>query len=162
LYTTNESYSATNPTGVQAEVALKGKRFSDGATITVNIAKGVDPKYSRKSMVFTFEDNTYARLGFIGSEKETKENRGEFETGEISNGIRSPESVLRLQGKSSSEMFVKEIIKLCNGKRAGLKLSQVSKVFKPQWEYQTLAPKQQLIKDPKEVELFLESGLRVT
>ena len=48
-------------------------------------------------------------------------------------------------------MFVKEIIKLCNGRKAGLAPGQVSKVFGPQWEYQKIAPKQQLIKDKGEV-----------
>ena len=65
-----------------------------------------------------------------------------------------------LSGKSSSEFFVKEIIKLCKGRKAGLRLGQISKVFKPQWEYQKLAPKQQLIKDTREVESFLEKGIR--
>jgi predicted dehydrogenase len=162
LYTTNATYDTTNPTGIMAEVLLKGKNYAENSKMVVNVAKGVDQKYSKKSMVFTFADGNYAKLGFIGSEKETKENRGEFETGEISNGTRSPVTVLRLPGKSSSEMFVKEILKLCKGKRAGLKIGQVAKVFRPQWEYQKMAPRQQLIKDPREVEAFLENGIKVT
>lgn len=160
LYSTNESYSSSNPTGVMADVELKGKRFADGARISVRVAKGVDPKYARKSMVFTFEDGSYARLGYIGSESESKENRGIFETGELSGATRAPESIIKLPGKSSSEMFVKEIIKLCNGRKAGLSLGQINRVFRPQWEYQKIAPKQQLIKDTREVELFLQDGIR--
>ncbi len=161
LYATNDSYSATNPTGVMAELGLKGERFADGALMKVSVAKGVDPKYSRKSVLLNFESGAYVRLGYVGSEKESKENRGEFETGRVVNGSRIVESTARLPGKSSSEMFVKEILKLCKDKRAGLRPSQISKVFKPQWDYQRLSRKQTLIKDPKEVEMFLESGMTV-
>ncbi|MDE1865934.1 MAG: hypothetical protein KGH94_04840 [Candidatus Micrarchaeota archaeon] len=160
LYATNNSYDTVNPTGVMAEVELKGNRFAEGAKIVVRVAKGVDPRYSRKSMVFSFADGTYARLGYIGSESESKENRGEFETGEMSGTARAPESIAKLPGKSSSELFVKEIIKLCSGRKAGLGLGQVGRVFKPQWEYQKLAKKQQLINDAREVEKFLEDGIR--
>ena len=162
LYATNESYDSVNPTGVMAEVGLKGKRFADGAKMAVRVAKGIDSKYAKKFMLFTFESGAYVRLGYINSENETKENRGEFETGKITDGTRTAESVAQLPGKSSSEMFVKEIIKLCKGKRAGLSMSQISRVFKPQWEYQKLLGrrKQQLIKDSREVEIFLENGIR--
>jgi predicted dehydrogenase len=159
LYSTNESYDRSNPTGVMAEVDVKGRNYADGAKMVVRVAKGVDPKYSRKSMVFAFADGTYARLGYIGSESESKENRGIFETGEIAGATRVPSSITKLPGKSSSEMFVKEIIKLCNGRKAGLTLGQIGRVFKPQWEYQKLARRQQLIKDSREVEMFLEKGM---
>jgi hypothetical protein len=56
-------------------------------------------------------------------------------------------------------MFVKEIIKLCRGKRAGLSLGQIAKVFRPQWDYQKLSKKQTLIKEAREVEMFLEGGM---
>ena len=160
LYVVNGSYDGANPSGVMADVALKGKRFTEGAKMRVNIAKGTDQKYAKKSMLFAFEDGAYVRLGYIGSEVETKENRGEFETGMVIDGVRKAESTVVLPGRSSSEMFVKEIIKLCKGKRAGLSLSQISKVFKPQWDYQRLSGKQELIRNPIEVERFLENGIR--
>jgi predicted dehydrogenase len=160
LYAVNESYDGANPSGVLAEVALKGKRFAEGAKMNVCIAKGTDPKYARKSMLFTFESGAYVRLGYLGSESESKENRGDFEVGTLSGGSRRVDSATTLPGKSSSEMFVKEILKLCKGKRAALKLSQISKVFRPQWEYQKLSKKQKLIRDPREVEMFLQDGLR--
>ncbi len=159
LYATNEAYGGTNPTGVLAEVPLKGKRFAEGAKMEVRIAKGVDPKYSRKSMLLTFESGAYARLVYLGSERESRENRGTFETGRVVNGARVSDSTVILSGRSSSEMFVKEIIKLCNGRRAGLSLGQISKVFRPQWEYQKLSKKQTLIKEAREVEMFLEGGM---
>jgi predicted dehydrogenase len=160
LYSTNESYDASNPTGVMAELAVKGKLFSEGAKISVSVAKGVNQKYSRKSMLFEFEDGAYARLVYLGSESESREMRGAFETGRIVDGKAVRESSENLSGMSSSEFFVKEIIKLCKGKKAGLRLGQISKVFRPQWEYQKLARRQQLIKDSREVEMFLENGIR--
>lgn len=160
LYAVNESYDTVNPSGVMAEVALKGKRFAEGARIKVNVAKGTDPKYAGKSMLFTFESGAYVRLGYIGSESESKENRGEFETGMMANGSRKAESTITLPGKSSSEIFVKEIIRLCRGKRTGLGVGQISKVFKPQWEYQKLSKKQMLIRDPREVGIFLQNGIK--
>jgi predicted dehydrogenase len=159
LYTINQSYSGTNPSGIMVELGLKGKRAADGAVMTVNIAKGVDPKYAKKSMLFKFEDGSYARLGFLRSDAESRENRGVFETGRISDGSRTAESVSTTTGRASSEFFVKDIIKLSNGKKAGLSMSQVAKVFRPQWEYQKLAPKQQLIRDKTEIESFLQKGL---
>ena len=78
LYATNESYDTVNPTGYMAEIALKGKHFANGAVMELRVAKGVDGKYSKKSMTFAFEDGSYARLAYIGSERESKENRGDF------------------------------------------------------------------------------------
>lgn len=162
IYMTNSAYSEKDPSGVYAEVGLKGSKIAGGATIRVNIAKGVDPKYAKKSMVFKFEDGAYARLVFIGSGEESKENRGSFELGKVVGGRLVSESSEVTFGRASSEYFVKEIIKLCNGKRAGLSIGQISKVFRPQWDYQKTVQKQQLIKDPSQVILFLENGIKVT
>jgi predicted dehydrogenase len=159
LYTTNDAYDTANPTGVEAELGLKGKNFADGATMKVRMAKGVDPKYSKKYLLFTFESGAYVRLEYVGSESESKDNRGLFETGKIVNGSRIAESVVPLSGKGSSEFFVKDILKLCKGKRAGLSMGQVSKIFKPQWDYQKLSRKKTLIKNASEVSTFLENGI---
>ena len=160
LYTTNESYDSVNPTGIMVELGLKGKRFADNAKMTVRMAKGIDPKYSKKSMLFTFESGTYIRLEYVGSESESKDSRGGFETGRVINGSRVADSVTPLSGRGSSEFFVKDILKLCKGKRAGLSMAQAAKIFRPQWDYQRLSKKQALIKDAKQTELFLENGIK--
>lgn len=159
LYVTNPSYSDKDPSGLMAEMPLKGKRVAEGATIRVNIAKGVEPNYSRKSMLFNFADGAYAKLDFLGSNNESSENRGVFETGKVVNGVKIPDFSSTTSGRSHSEFFVKDILKLCNGKRAGFSMSQVAKVFGPQWDYQKLSKKQTLIGGAKEVGLFLENGI---
>ena len=64
----------------------------------------------------------------------------------------------RLSGPNPYEIFVEDIIGLCKGKRTGFNLKDIEKIFKPQWEYQRLAKKQEVIMEAQDVQKFLDEG----
>jgi predicted dehydrogenase len=154
----NPSYSTQNASGVEAKVELKGDSFVDGASATVRVAKGVPDGYANKSIKIHFESGAQMLMCFPSHDAEfnTKE-RGKLVT------IGTDGSVLSskiLTGKNSSEIFVKEIMDFREGKHDGLKLDDIERIFKPQWEYQKLIKSSPLLGDNGTVSKFLEDGTR--
>jgi predicted dehydrogenase len=156
LYEVDSSYDTGNPTGIFAELGLSGRLFGDGARLAASIAKGTEEKYAKKGMLLKFESGAYARLSYMGSEKESRDRRGSFEIGRMENGKRVAELTKPLSGDSSSEIFVREIVELCGGINIGLSINQIGDIFAPQWDYQSIYKGKQIINERKRVEEFLE------
>jgi predicted dehydrogenase len=153
---TNSNYSTKDPTGVEATVELNGDSFEQGATATVRVAKGVPDSYVSKSLRIKFDSGRQMLMCFPGHEKE-------FNTSErgkiiMTNADGQIIGAKLLTGPNSSEIFVREIIDFRNGKHDGLKLGDIERIFKPQWEYQRLIKSTPLIDDDQVVRKFLEDG----
>ena len=87
IYGVNTSYDDTNPTGVQAAIALKGKYYTNDAAAKINVAKGVKNGNQNKSIKIIFESGKYTKLCYVGSEIEFgSDERGTLEIGEVKNG----------------------------------------------------------------------------
>ncbi len=156
IFMVNGNYDQNNPTGVEATIALTGKKYSEGATAKVRVAKGVREGLELKSINVIFESGIHAHLCFPGHEAEfgNKELRGRIDL--VDNGkLISSE---HLTGPNSSEIFIKEISDFINGQHPGLTISEISRVFKPQWEYQKIVKSKELIKDETEINRFLQEG----
>jgi predicted dehydrogenase len=156
----NENYDKINPTGVEALVELDGENYAQGATALVRVAKGAGAGYENKSLKFVFESGNYAMLCFPGHEAEfnNPNERGRIQLFEKGTG-----KILmsqKLTGSNTSMMFIKEVLDLCEGNNRGLKLDEISEIFRPQWDYQAGASSRTLIKDEPEVKKFLENGLQ--
>ena len=159
-YAVNNAYDRKNPTGIHASVGLSGERFATGATLNMWIAKGVGQKLSRKSMRFVFESGNYLMLDYVGSDHEfISAHRGEVELGRFDGQAYIPETTKMLVGETSSDIYIREIVSLCEGKNPGFTIGQITELFKPQWDYQSktsgLVPRSS--KD--DVERFISAGL---
>ena len=157
LFMVNGTYDQNNPTGVETTVALAGKNYSAGATAKIRVAKGVRNGLELKSINVTFESGTCARLCFPGHESEfgRTDLRGKIDiVGANGESISSD----NLSGPNSSEIFIKEVIDFSNGQHEGLTLGEISKVFKPQWEYQRMAKTKELVREEQEIHKFLNAG----
>lgn len=157
-FVTNATYDQVNPTGVEATIEVTGNNYANGATATIRAAKGVENKYLSKSIKFVFESGNYLMLRFPSHDVEfNSSERGKMElfSGEGSRVLMSK----KFSGSNTSEIFVNEIIYLIKGDHKGLKLNEISEIFKPQWEYQEMTKSKELIKDTKQVSLFLDQGI---
>ena len=161
LFAVNKEYSNEYPTGIYASMGVSGKHFVPGAQCTVRICKGAEPKWARKSIRFMFESGNYVLLNFDGSEKEfSAGSRGGFEMG-VADGQRfNTETSVPLKGENTSEIFVREILSLCAGKNPGLGISDIEEIFRPQWDYQSMAETVELVKDVRAIRRFLDSGMK--
>jgi predicted dehydrogenase len=160
-YMTNPSYDKKNPTGLNVTIGVSGENFAGGALMHINIAKGVDKKFDRKSMCFVFESGDYVRLTYSGSEAEfTTSARGKIELGSEKDMVFTDRGSEMLMGENSSETYIREIVALCSGEREGFNTEEISNLFAPQWEYQSMVSGKQLINNRKMVEKFLADGLR--
>lgn len=157
IFMVNGSYDQKNPTGIEAVVELLGRNFTDEATATVRVAKGVGNGHGKKSLTVVFESGNSAKLLFPGHEAEfeNKEQRGLIEIFDNNGNVVSSD---KLTGQNSSEIFIKEVLDLCNGRNDGLKLSEISRIFKPQWDYQRIVKSKELVRDPLRIEQFLKDG----
>lgn len=157
IFMVNGDYDRNNPTGVETTIALTGRNYSDGATAKIRAAKGVRKGLELKSINVAFESGAYARICFPGHEAEfmSKDLRGRIDIVEP-NGEKIPSE--SLSGPNSSEMFIKEIGDFINGRHPGLKMSEISKIFKPQWDYQRIVKSKELIRDESEIDGFLQEG----
>lgn len=157
IFMVNGSYDQINPTGIETTIALKGKNYVDGATATIRVAKGAPIGSELKSIKVFFDSGVYAHLCFAGHEAEflKSDQRGRIDLIDVNGNVLSSE---KLGGANTSEIFLKEIIDFISGQHNGLKLSEISKVFKPQWQYQKLVKSKELIKDAAQVEEFLKAG----
>ena len=154
------NYETVNPTGIKATINVGGKYYLKDASATISVAKGVGEKEESKSIRIEFDSGSYATLGYVGSEIEFKsDDRGMLEIGEVKNGKNRIMMASRLQGPNSSEIFVDEIIGLCNGENTGLTMDEVSAIFKPQWEYQKLTGSGGLIKERDKIDMFVKDGI---
>lgn len=153
----NRDYSETNPTGVESVIMLHGKNYAEDARMATRFAKGTENRFGRKQMVLDFASGARALLSFPGHEEEFNNamERGKLEI------IRDGKlvSTKRFSGPNSSEMFIKEIFEFCEGRNPGLKLQEIAEVFKPQWEYQSMAGSERLVKDVVSINKFLNEGL---
>jgi Oxidoreductase family, NAD-binding Rossmann fold len=156
----NSSYSNDNPTGIEARVGLSGKNYMEGAIATVRVAKGTPEQYKCKCMLVNFESGNRARLIFPGHESEfnNSSDRGKLEILDKNNQRLMSES---LNGPNSSELFIKEVMDFCNGNHVGLKLNDIRKIFKPQWEYQKLSKKIEPVRDEREIRQYLDDGIKL-
>lgn len=156
-FVVNADYDPKNPTGVQAEVALAGKLFEDGATATIRIAKGVEEKQAMKMMRFNMESGSYLVLDFLDSEAEfTSKKRGGWQL--YSKDGRLLESGTPT-GSTSSEILVDDILAMCGGERRGLTTHEMQKIFEPQWTYQELYVDRP-IKTGGDARRFIEEGIK--
>lgn len=159
LFATNPSYDTKHPTGVKAIVEMKGKNYLKGTLATVNVAKGVDGQHDNKSIKVTFEDGVYARLCYVGAGIESSTNeRGTVEIARMQDGNEKIIMSSRLSGPNPYEIFVEDIISLCKGENMGFGTNDIARIFKPQWEYQRLSRRKELIADANAVNGFLEEG----
>ncbi len=154
----NDGYSKDKPTGVEAKVELSGRYYMEGAIATIRVAKGTPEQYVCKYLVVNFESGNKARLIFPGHESEfnNSSDRGKLDI------LGSSGEVLRselLNGQNTSELFIKDIMDFCNGNHVGLKLNDIRKIFKPQWEYQKMAKSKEPIRDKDEIKRYLDEGV---
>ena len=158
LYASNEKYSATEPTGIEAHVSLGGALFSGYARSVIRVAKGVAHDKAKKAMRFVFEDGAYLDLSFVDSEIEFRsDKRGEWRL-HGKGGRLLIEG--RPSGKTTSEFLVDEIMAMGRGESPSLSLSDAEKLFEPQWRYQEIAKSKELVSDKRAVSEFLENGFR--
>jgi hypothetical protein len=149
-YVVNPEYGESNPTGIEAIADLKGRLFSGDAHAAIRIAKGTAE--SKKSVRFIFESGDHLDLNYSGSEEEfSTVRRGEWS---IFEGGREVET-WRPKGPDTSELLIADILEMCRGRRAGLSLEYLSKIFEPQWEYQSLSSASELEGGPAAAE-FVE------
>ncbi len=161
IFSVNRDYSDDYPTGIYASVGVSGRYFAPDARCAVRLCKGAEQRWARKSMRFTFESGNYVLLNFDGSEKEfTDGSRGGFEIGMIDGQEFKRETTVPLKGENTSEIFVREILGLCAGRNPGLSIKDIEGIFKPQWDYQSMAENTELVKDVRAVRRFLESGMK--
>lgn len=159
-YAVNPAYDRKNPTGVHTSVGLYGKDFIEGAKLNMWIAKGVDQKSSRKSMRFVFESGNYLMLDYVGSEHEfTSARRGGVELGRMDGQAYVPETTKMLVGETSSDIYIREIVNLCEGRNPGFTIGQITELFKPQWDYQSKASDLVPRSNKDEVKKFISAGL---
>ncbi len=159
-YAVSPLYDRKNPTGIHASVGLSGDRFTAGAMLNMWIAKGVDQKSSRKSMRFVFESGNYLLLDYVGSEHEfTSARRGGVELGHFEGQKPVPETTKMLVGENSSDIYIREIVSLCEGRNPGFTIGQITELFKPQWDYQSktsgLVPRS----SKEDIRGFISAGL---
>ena len=160
IYAVNPAYDKVNPTGVQAVIALKGKYYAPDAAATINVAKGVKNGNQNKSIKIIFESGKYTKLCYVGSEIEFgSDERGTLEVGETRNGNNKILMSSRLSGPNSSEIFVEDILGFVNGENMGFTFKDITKVFKPQWEYQKIVKSRELITENSAVEKFVQEAL---
>lgn len=160
-FVTNPSYDQNNPTGVEATLELSGENYASGATATMRAAKGVEKKYESKSIKFTFESGAYLMLCFPSHDVEFNTGeRGRMELIKEEGNLKKILMSRRFSGSNTSEIFIKEILLFANGEHKGLKMNEIAEIFKPQWEYQEMTKSKELIKDGKQVSLFLDQGIK--
>jgi predicted dehydrogenase len=161
IYAVNPSYDSVNPTGVKAIVKLKGKNYLKDAMATISVAKGTQSEFACKSLRIEFESGVYAILVYVGSEKEfISEERGTLEIAKSKDNKKKTIMLASLlSGPNSSEIFVEEILALCNGKSTTLSFKDISKIFRPQWQYQKMVKSKELINDESAIGNFLKDGV---
>lgn len=159
-FAVNEDYDPHNPTGVRSLMQVNGKYYSDTAVAEISFAKGTGQDHAEKSIKLVFESGCYAIVGFPGHDAEFNDSwrRGALE---LFNENGEKISSSSLSGMNSSEIFISEVIDFCNGKHRGLNLDDISKIFKPQWDYQNTRDSRQLVRDKKDINIFLDRGLEV-
>ncbi len=159
-YAINRKYDTENPTGVRAVIGTSGRYYSKDACATVNVAKGVKDGNQDKAIRIIFDSGNYAMLGYVGSEAEfNSDDRGSLHIGEMKGSKSRIMMSLRLSGPNSSEIFVDEVVGLCNGENAGLTLNEISAIFKPQWEYQKISESSELITDESKISHFIKNSI---
>ncbi len=153
LFVMNDLYDKENPTGIEAVINVKGKRFSDNAKGTVRVAKGA--AVDKKAVRVYLESGAYLELVYLDSDREASTGmRGCWTL--MKNGIELNTQCPR--GMNTSEFFVEDIIKKAKGEESGFGLSFIEKLFETQWQYQDLYKSIELNKDKKAVSEFIARG----
>ncbi len=153
LYAINKEYDSVNPTGIRAEISLEGRFFSGDATAEMKVAKGVG--YSRKTVRLLFESGATLNLNYADSESEfSSSERG---TWALYDGGKVVESGAPM-GPDTSELLVNDMLDMCNGRRAGLEMGMLEKIFEPQWQYQKISAGIRIRSEDEELKKFYEVG----
>lgn len=156
VFAVKKEYGQNNATGVEANVSVSGKFFSDGARGTIRIAKG-SPKESRSAR-FYFESGAYLDLSYLHSDIEyNSDRRGGWSLYEDGSLIASGNP----GGLNNSEVFVSQIIDLCKGKNTGLTIKEINLLFDPQWKYQEIAKGIHIEKGQNEIDAFILRGINL-
>ncbi len=159
-YIVNPDYSTVNPTGIHANVALKGMFFADGAHADIRIAIGVSEGNESKSIRFIFEGGQCLDLSFVSSEIEyTTSNRGSWTVREKPGG-RMIESYCPI-GPTASDVLVNDILELCRGRNPGFSVKDLKIIYEPQWRYQDIIKTKKPIDSPNTVKDFINEGINI-
>lgn len=133
----NREYSDEDPSAVDALAKANGNYFEKDTEIAIRVGKG--SKEDLKCVRFYFKDSIFAEFNYIHSYLEFgSQNRG---TWRLVNNKGNKMEMLESDaptGPNTSEIFAKEIVAFCDGEKVGLTISEIRRLFKPQWDFQRL------------------------
>ena len=149
LYLMKKEYDNKNPSGIKADIKLKGENFTGEVNGTIRIAKGAD--FDKKAVRFYLEDGAVLDLAYMSSDREAATGmRGCWSLSKNSIDIESNCP----RGPDTSEFFVNDILKMVTGEPVGFGIEYMEKLFEPQWQYQNMYKKKELIEDNQRISNF--------
>jgi hypothetical protein len=157
LFVMNKDYGEKYPSGVEALSEVNGEYFEKDASAEIRIGKGSTEDVKRAR--FYFDDNISAEFNFLNSEEEFgSDKRGSWRLVRKKEGKTEVLKSDEPKGPDTSEIFASEIIELCNGKKVGLTVDEIKKLYGPQWDFQRLIGDKTPIADHEKVKEFIKKG----
>jgi predicted dehydrogenase len=153
LYTTNNNYDSSNPTGIEASVDLTGELFAGTVKGSIRMAKGTP--IEKKAVRIYLESGAYIELVYLDSDRES------------TTGMRGCWTLMKdgkelvtqcPRGPETSELFVEDILNMAEGKKAGFGIEYMEKIFDTQWQYQDMIKGKTLISDKGSIAGFVSRG----
>lgn len=162
-YVTNAEYTAEHPTAAYAKFGVAGSLFTNDATATIRVGKGVLPEQRQKTIRIIFEDEAHIDFSYADTKTElSSDHRGEWEWREpIGNTYRVHQSGLP-RGPIPYEFLLRDIITAIEHEETPLNRSEMLRIFEPVWLFNEQTGGDPPVKEADAVRAFIEEGHRRT
>lgn len=161
LYIVNSAYDTLNPSGVCARFKIEGDWFLPEALATIRVGKGFPLGLTHKTLRLVFEKNAMLDFNYVSAEKELKtSSRGGWELRE-----KTANNEIKLikrgkpKGAAPYDILVRNMVKIIEGKKPPLTITDIKKIYEPEWQFQEKSRSNTPRRDEKSIQEFIKAGL---